>query len=258
MLNQSPTSLKDCYTHRATQSDERKLRGLLMLKEEIKDLNNIGRSCHVVYNYVSMNYAYVDHRFKDLTGYESDDLLIRGNYFITTRLMDPEDVASYYKILKKINEYLLHVPCNAQSEYQVSFDYRIKLRDGKKIRLLQQIVAMEFDEQGRLMYTLDRLTDITHWEKDDEMVLTITGPNPSHQLIYYPGRTVQEQITDIFSKTEIKILRLLAEGLSSKEIAERASISFNTVNTHRRNMIRKASVKNTSELIQYAYMHKVI
>lgn len=251
-------NLEDCYTSRAVSSDERKLRALLMLKEEVKDLNNIGRSCHIIYNYASLHYVYVDHRFKDLTGYDSDDLLLRGSRFITTQLMHPEDVPSYYKILKKVNDYLMRFPSHQQADYQVSFDFRIRLFNGNCIRLLQQIVALEHDDQGRLMYSLDRLTDITHWEKDDEMVLTITAPHPSQQLIYYPGKLSQEQMTNIFSKTEIKILHWLAEGLSSKDIAEKASISFNTVNTHRRNMLKKAGVSNTSALIQYAYLHKVI
>jgi len=42
---------------------------------------------------------------------------------------------------------------------------------------------------------------------------------------------------------------LIADGLSSKEIARRMSISFYTVQTHRKNMLAKVGAKNTPELI---------
>lgn len=48
---------------------------------------------------------------------------------------------------------------------------------------------------------------------------------------------------------EREILLLIADGLSSKQIAERLRISFYTVQTHRKNMLAKMGVKNTPELI---------
>jgi len=48
---------------------------------------------------------------------------------------------------------------------------------------------------------------------------------------------------------EREVLQLIASGLSSKEIARRLSISFYTVQTHRKNMLAKVGAKNTAELI---------
>jgi two-component system response regulator NreC len=48
---------------------------------------------------------------------------------------------------------------------------------------------------------------------------------------------------------EREVLQLIASGLSSKEIATRLSISFYTVQTHRKNMLAKVGAKNTAELI---------
>ena len=48
---------------------------------------------------------------------------------------------------------------------------------------------------------------------------------------------------------EREVLQLIANGLSSKEIAQRLSISFYTVQTHRKNMLAKTQAKNTPELI---------
>lgn len=53
----------------------------------------------------------------------------------------------------------------------------------------------------------------------------------------------------LFSKREFEILRLIAQRLESDQIAERLFLSVNTVNTHRRNILRKAGKSSTHELV---------
>lgn len=62
--------------------------------------------------------------------------------------------------------------------------------------------------------------------------------------------TMEEPIH--LTNSEIEIVRLIAGGLSTKEIALRKNISFHTVNTHRKNIFRKMGVSNASELIMFA------
>lgn len=54
------------------------------------------------------------------------------------------------------------------------------------------------------------------------------------------------------TSSEIEIVKLIASGLTTKEIAAKKHISFHTVNTHRKNIFRKMGVSNASELIIYA------
>ena len=54
------------------------------------------------------------------------------------------------------------------------------------------------------------------------------------------------------TNSEIEIVRLISEGLTTKEIASRKYISFHTVITHRKNIFRKLGVSSVSELIMYA------
>lgn len=48
---------------------------------------------------------------------------------------------------------------------------------------------------------------------------------------------------------EKEVLNLLAQGLSTKEIAGSLSISYHTVESHRKNLRLKFEAKNSSELI---------
>ena len=51
---------------------------------------------------------------------------------------------------------------------------------------------------------------------------------------------------------EIEVLQLIAQEFSNPEIAERLYISIRTVDTHRRNLLEKLSLKNTAGLVKYA------
>ncbi len=52
--------------------------------------------------------------------------------------------------------------------------------------------------------------------------------------------------------SEIEIVKLIANGYTTKEIANQRHVSFHTVNTHRKNIFRKLGVNNASELIMQA------
>ena len=54
------------------------------------------------------------------------------------------------------------------------------------------------------------------------------------------------------TKTEVEVLKEIAIGLTTREIAEKRFSSFHTVNTHRKNIFRKLGVNNVHEAIRYA------
>lgn len=57
---------------------------------------------------------------------------------------------------------------------------------------------------------------------------------------------------------ELEIIKLLAEGLTSQQIADKLFIAESTVKTHRRNILRKTELNNTSQLIQFALNQQII
>ena len=55
------------------------------------------------------------------------------------------------------------------------------------------------------------------------------------------------------SEREIDILKEIKEGLSSKEIAEKLSLSVRTVEVHRSNILKKLNLKNTASLLKLVH-----
>jgi len=66
------------------------------------------------------------------------------------------------------------------------------------------------------------------------------------------GGTEGERPLDRLTEREREILRLVAEGLSTKEIAARLRISGRTVETHRANLMRKLDLHSVAQLTQFA------
>ena len=62
----------------------------------------------------------------------------------------------------------------------------------------------------------------------------------------------------LFTKREKEILLWIADGLISKEIADKLFISENTVVNHRRNMQTKSNTRNSSELVSYSLRQGII
>jgi DNA-binding NarL/FixJ family response regulator len=64
--------------------------------------------------------------------------------------------------------------------------------------------------------------------------------------------------TTSLTAAEIEIVKLIAEGMTTKEIASRKNVSFHTIMTHRKNIFRKARVNNASELVMFAIRSGII
>ncbi|WP_447637462.1 response regulator [Flavobacterium microcysteis] len=60
------------------------------------------------------------------------------------------------------------------------------------------------------------------------------------------------------TERELEILKLITMEYSGTQIGEELNISTNTVETHRKNLIKKLNVKTTIGLVKYALKHNLI
>lgn len=60
------------------------------------------------------------------------------------------------------------------------------------------------------------------------------------------------------SPREQEVLRLIAAGSSSKEVADKLELSIGTVGVHRTNLMRKLRLHNAAELTRYAVQHGLV
>jgi DNA-binding NarL/FixJ family response regulator len=80
---------------------------------------------------------------------------------------------------------------------------------------------------------------------------------------YWLGKdSVRESISEhnqpLLTRREIEVLKLIAEGLTNQEIADKLFVSASTVDSHRKNLISKLNAKNTAALVRTAFENKII
>ena len=71
-------------------------------------------------------------------------------------------------------------------------------------------------------------------------------------------KTGAEDSYDLLSAREREILQLVAEGKSSKEVANLLNLSVYTVETHRGNIMQKLNLRGIPELILYAVRKGIV
>lgn len=133
--------------------------------------------------------------------------------------------------------------------------FTVTLKD-KPIALLRDVVFIPDRNQNKLLNVfLVAFTNITD--------LDGTSPTPKIEIKHHLQDLAKIKKLEKFKKKltnvllgkkvltarEEQILNLIAEGMSSTDIAEHLQISVNTINTHRQNLIRKFGVKNINALI---------
>ncbi|NQX98674.1 MAG: response regulator transcription factor [Flavobacteriales bacterium] len=73
-------------------------------------------------------------------------------------------------------------------------------------------------------------------------------------LLLHKDKVVKQTLTE----RETEILKLISNGYTNKEVADFLFISSRTVESHRRNILKKLKLRNTAELIKYALSNSLV
>lgn len=149
--------------------------------------------------------------------------------------------------------------CNDHSVIFSNLEYFSELMDTRQIKsvLLANSTQLELlkDKDIRLINALIS-TNCSPTELNDALGMIQAG------LTYRCKHFMQEEepeldISEItknnnISAREMEIIRLVIEGKTSYEIADKLCISYNTVTTHRRNINKKLNVNRPQDLMRIA------
>lgn len=175
-------------------------------------------------------------------------------------IIHPDDHHFFFRCEDMVGHFLQNcIPPEKIVNYKHSYCLRERTRSGEYKLFLLQTITLKATEDGALLKVFGAHTDISHITPVNNRKLSFIGLNgePSYLNIDVFDDTALDNFTpypyqgnkETFSKRELEIVRLLAKGLSTKTISEELFISSKTVITHRRNILKKAGVKNTAELI---------
>ena len=89
-------------------------------------------------------------------------------------------------------------------------------------------------------------------EVKEKMMKTLMG-KPAHE-----GDTQESTLINTLTRREYQILKLIAQQYTTKEISGALHISESTVETHRKNLIKKVNVKNSVGLAIFAMKNEIV
>lgn len=136
-------------------------------------------------------------------------------------------------------------------DYRFIFNHRYIRKDG---------TISQFMHEGSISFTEDKLLpvlnlkvffEIADSNTDETIVLTIFrySAEQGYQQIF--TKTYGPKKNTVLTERELEVIKLCYEGLSSKMIAEKLSLSFHTVKNHKRNCMEKTQTHNITKLIHH-------
>ena len=203
-----------------------------------------------ILNSKSGDMEYISPEVVDVLGYPMEVLDL--NFFFN--LFHPEDKSYFLNFEIAIADFFNKLPNEKRHKYKIQYDFRFKKADGEYLRILNQMIILQYDETQSTIRTLGFQTDISHLKKEGKPVLSLIGLDGEPSYYDIDVAAIFKPSKDILTGKEKEVLRMLTKGNISKEIGNQLHISKTTVDSHRKNMLKKTNSKSTSELVNKAIL----
>jgi DNA-binding CsgD family transcriptional regulator len=213
-------------------------------------------------DYTQGKYLYLDPSCELLLGYNKEYIAGAGQHFYNS-IIHPSDYAIFNKhIFPNSIRFLQDQPHEERLKYSCSYNYRVKIRSGHYITVLQRATFFLHPDTHVPLASVGFIIDITHFKEGSKMIHTIEridrgfsvlSAEPVYKAAYYPDKE-----DALLSKREVEILQLICSGLPSKRIAEKLCVSINTINNHRKNILRKTQSATVAELVNYGVKNQLL
>ena len=207
-------------------------------------------TCWSILNLYNQQYEYVSQGSKLVFGLEPDEVR-NMDLFQFMEGIEPDDahVLQEYTI-PELLKVMDNIPIDERKTVTIQLNYVWIRPNGQHALILNFIRAVEINDQGTIQLVLVKSFEIDFPRKSPGIISTIKSykdPSAPERLFmkrYFPYAWMRE-----LSEREIEILSLILAGESSHVISEQLYISRNTVDTHRRNILKKLGAKSSTDLL---------
>jgi len=176
--------------------------------------------------------------------FKEDKFILSLEYDLGKKLID-----SIKKI--KPNTIILH-----QSYFEFLSQELSKYLKDNHVRI--KFLVMGAKNKNNVDYYIKQGADGYLYEDTDMNSLLKAYQDIKNDKVYFPDDITQNLLKNIskeqkqLTDKEVELIKYIADGLSSKEIARKINCSANTVNVHKFNMKMKLNIKSNAELFRYS------
>jgi len=197
---------------------------------------------------------------RQLTPHTATDWMGKGIGFWFA-ILHPDDVGfvmAAVAMAVKINE----TPPIEKSDKLTSNIYCRMLDATNQYRwVLIQFPQRLYSEEGKVISCVVMTTDLSHLAVPLKTMMTVVdvSNNESH---YYAAVVDEQKLIEanlpVISKRERDVVRLMAKGLNTPQIAEQLFIAYDTVENHKRNLRKKTQTKTAAALMNYVWENNLL
>ena len=251
-------SVKDAYKEIFKSYDNPSLKNHIEKIIELDDYLPYSSTFFCITNTQDLTFEYISKNLIACLGMDRNDLKAKGMRYFWSR-MHPDDLEQWLQALNELMSFTLsNISLEERGKMSYTWNYRFKNNKDEYVNIIQNTTPLEFDSEDKPIIGLAHYTVLS-----PEIKLQICASakllnsHNEYETVYFNNFS-QKLLSDGVSNRERDIIRLLVLNYSSKQIAEKLSISSNTVDTHRRNILKKLNIASTGELIGMLKMNKNI
>jgi DNA-binding CsgD family transcriptional regulator len=249
-------ALIECFKDFSHEIDLENRKDLSELDTILNEFSNNEYSLKLIMDIPNLKLLAVSDNLETLTGFTREDF-DKENMLLFLRSILPNGVVTVSSFTQWAVDIFRSQPPNTNFEaLKLSIcGIQMKLKNGQEVNALIRVKPLEVSDNGFPSICLITLDFATHLMKPDTHWWGRLSYNGDHTHKYHIlSNDKKYHYQDILSTREKEVLRLVAEGLESKEIGQKLFISLNTVVNHRRNAVFRTGARDSTALIQIAKM----
>lgn len=239
----SAQKLWDTVVHDKTFPSKQLLIGQLEQYKKLLNIFQVGDYYYLLFNIMQGEIVDIGKDVTNVLGYEPAEVTMQ----LFTDNIHPDDRACFLHFEEKVISFYNSVSIEEYPYYKVQYDLRLKTTANKYKRILIQYILVDYNELN-VCQSFHVHTDISHIKPTGEPCFSIIGieGRPSYYDIREP---ILVKSFDMFTRREREILKEIIEGNTSRQIADKLFLSVFTVDTHKKNILKKAQAHSSVELI---------
>jgi DNA-binding NarL/FixJ family response regulator len=219
-------------------------------RELIRQMSQISQSCLFTVDVFKGRYDFVSSGFSDLFGYKPERISsIEENGNFLEDMVHPDDLETLIKMQIDHSHFIYSLEPQCRNYYSNTYKFRMQNAQKKHLNVISRQRVIEQDVNGKAWIILGEV-NILPDQRSPGNVQKITVNLKTGKIIHSQDKFDYDTS---LSKREIEILKLVRMGYLSKEIADKLCISLNTVNNHRKNILRRLQVSNSMEAVNAAF-----
>lgn len=249
-LQQFLPHLKEIYPEGRTNK--------LVLKELVTIYQDMVFNDNVIvglYDEPNGNFFFLSNNFQKIAGYKPNTIFNWGNLLLFKAIHYSHYSYPFitYKLSKKHAE---NYGMAQLQKFQLTCGgLKLVHKDGSIRRAFLKMKPLVWNKNNKPDITIIFVEDVTHLMKGENYWLRYASDSISNAYVRQKGK---KYFNDLVSDSELKILKLLAKKRSTAEIADELFLSKLTVETHRKNMIKRVGAVNSTALVHLCKMANVI